>query len=125
MPGRAIAALLLVVHLVGCTAWEPIAVGPSELIQGERPESIRVHYSDGQQVVLSQPGLRNDSIVDMDPMRCSAGVCDRPGAAPLDGITTVEVRRVSVGRTVLNVVGGVAAVFVIGLLTWASDSGSA
>ena len=125
MPGRAIAALLLVAHLVGCTAWEPVGVGPSELVQGERPESIRVHYADGQQVVLTRPSLRNDSIVDLDPGPCSARACDRRGAAPLDGITTVEVRRVSVGRTVLNVVGGMAAVFVIGLLTWASDSGSA
>jgi hypothetical protein len=111
--------------MAGCTAWEPIGVGPSELIQGERPESIRVHYADGQQVVLSEPSLRNDSIIDLSSARCSTGSCDGPRAAPLEGITTVEVRRVSVGRTVLNVVGGMAAVFVIGLLTWASDSGSA
>ena len=86
---RAVAALLLVVHLAGCIkTWQPSPVGPVETITAN-PERVLIKLADGSKVVLREPRIENGSILSPD------------GSAVLDSVLVVETRRVSVAANVL------------------------
>ena len=104
--------LLLVPHLGGCTSWHPANVSPRQAIEDEQPTSIQVTGTDGTQMVLSFPTVENDSIVGWaqcpapSAMARAAGEltgCAPTGSTvrvPLNQVRSVQLRRVSVLRTV-------------------------
>lgn len=89
---RHIAALLLAVHLTGCHGWHPTTISPAQLIAEENPSTVRVTLTDGRQLTLVDPTIRNDSIV-FEIGRVTAGVV-------LSDVSTVEVRRFNADKTI-------------------------
>ena len=59
---RVIAALLLVL-LNACYSWRTTTISPAQLIPEEEPSIIRVTLTDGMQLTLRDPTIRNDSLV--------------------------------------------------------------
>ena len=99
---RAMAAFLLVL-LGGCQTWQPTSAAPSNVISEEAPSHVRVTRTDGQVVTLKSPIFRNDSLVAApdDPFSAPTGVAR-------SDIRSMEVRRLSKGRTAAFVAGAVA-----------------
>ena len=107
-----LALLLLVPHLGGCTSWQPATVSPRQAIEGERPSSIQVTNTDGTQMVLSYPTVENDSIVGRAQCPAPSAMaraggeqtrCAPTGSTvrvPLNQVRSVQLRRVSILRTV-------------------------
>jgi hypothetical protein len=95
---RGIATILLAIHLAGCSSWQSVGgVGGAE--------RVRVTRRTGEQIELTRPTIRGDSIV--------AGSI----AIPRSDVESVEVRRISAGRTLLLVAGIVVlfpAILVVG-----------
>jgi hypothetical protein len=60
---RPVAALLLVLHLAGCTSWHVETAPPAELIARKHPGRLRVEQSDGKRVMVYRPEVRGDSLV--------------------------------------------------------------
>ena len=59
---RVIAALLLVL-LNACYSWRTTTISPAQLIAEEEPSIVRVTLTDGRQLTLRDPTIRNDSLV--------------------------------------------------------------
>ena len=55
---RPLALSLLVVHLGACATWQPSTVSPRQLIEEERPPSIRVIRHDGTELGPARALLR-------------------------------------------------------------------
>lgn len=99
--GAAILTLVLVAH--GCMTWKQGSGGSRETL-AENPKKVRITLSDGRRVELNSPVLQGDSLVGS---RSRVRV-----AVPLDDVRSVEVRRVSVARTVLLTGAGVTALII-------------
>lgn len=99
---RPVALFLLVVFLAGCYTWRPTTVSPPELIEQEAPSQLRVTRRSGEQVKISDPQFRADSIIGDEI------------AVAVDDIREIRVRRFSTGRTLL-------LVFVAGSIAFAVD----
>ena len=120
---RAIAVVLLTLHLAACTSWQPTAVSPRRLIEEERPQSVRVTRFDGTNLVARNPVIRNDSIAVV------SGECRRlPGLEPryscptsplvaLDDVRGIAVRARS---SWVNPAFGLGMLFGVGLLVMAA-----
>lgn len=102
---RLIAALLLVL-LAGCHSWRPTTVSPQTLISAEQPSSVRVTLLNGETVTVESPTVRNDSIVGV--MDASVGVASRD-------VRSLEVRRLSIGKTI-GLGFGIAAGLLVALV---------
>ena len=105
---RPIAWLLLALYSAGCHTWRSETVSPIQLVSQDKPSLIRITTRGGTRVVVSRPVVKNDSVVGV-----TRGGPVRIGG---DEIGRLEVRRVSVGRTVglfLSISGALA---VVGLL---------
>ena len=85
---RVIAALLLVV-LNACYSWRTTTFSPAQLIAEEEPSIVRVTLTDGRQLTLRDPTIRNDSLVHEN------------GRAPvvLSDVSAVELWHFSVAKT--------------------------
>jgi hypothetical protein len=59
---RSVAVLLLVLHLGGCTTWQPVQISPREFIETEHPYKIRFRDSHGDWVHVSYPRAVGDTI---------------------------------------------------------------
>ena len=105
---RLVALLMLVLHLTGCYAWQPVTVGPRQLIEEEQPGQIRILQTDGMQVLLDGPTIRDDSIVGIPGRLRTATI-----RIALSDIGSVEVRRISTPKTVGTVV--LTAAFVLAI----------
>jgi hypothetical protein len=79
---RGIALILLVIHLAGCSSWQAV----NDVGSANR---VRVTRLSGEQVELTQPTVRGDTIV--------AGSI----AIPRSDVERLEARRLSAGRTLL------------------------
>ena len=108
---RPVALLMLVTFLSGCTTWRPTTLSPAQVIEEGGASSIRVTRSDGTQVTVARPVVRNDSIAALEQACQNSSVAGgRFGCqevmrtiVPLDDVAGVEVRRWSLGRTTLLV----------------------
>ena len=124
---RAVALLMLVLHLGACTTWRPAAVAPRQLVEQEMPPSIRVRTLDGRQVVVRSPHIVRDTIFGvvkacrMSFQSQSGSVCEllETPLAPLADVQGVEVGRISAGRTVAAVLG--LTVLIVGVLAATAD----
>ena len=88
-PLRAVAALLLVIHLAGCIkTWQPSPVGPAETI-ATNPDRVMLTLADSSTVVLREPRIEEGEIISPD------------GRAKLDSVLVVETRQNHVMANVL------------------------
>ena len=100
---RVIAALLLV-QLTGCYSWHSTTISPSQVIAEEEPSNVRVTRTDGSQLTLADPFIRNRSIVSR---------LGQIGASVLlSDVSSLEVERFSVGKTV-GLILGITVGFVV------------
>jgi hypothetical protein len=94
---RAVLLLLLLLNLTACSTWQSVGpVSPSQFIETEKPERVRVYMRGGGQAELESPSVEGDALV-------------APNVSmPLADIIGLEVREFSLDRTML-LLGGVAA----------------
>lgn len=59
---RLVALCLLGFQISACASWQPSTVGPSQLIQEERPQAVRVTHIDGRSQVIRNPTIARDSV---------------------------------------------------------------
>jgi hypothetical protein len=98
MRARQFASLIVtVLYLAGCTTWRVQPVAPQQLVDTDRPERVRVHTKQGQQLVFEQPFIRNDSLLGQ--------VDGYPTRIALDEIAQVEKKQALPGNTAFLVVG--------------------
>ena len=96
---RAVLLLFLVLHLTACMSWQSAATpSPSQFIEAEQPDRVRVTTQDGTQVELENPSVEGDELV-------ASGGFSMPSA----DVVILESRKFSMDRTVLLVLGGVLA----------------
>jgi len=110
---RAVALLMLVLHLGACMTWQPSPISPRQWIEEEQPKLVRVTTTDGSQVVLSDPRIDDDSLGlsvsgQLRPCHDSANLAC-PRSVPLDSISTVE-------GPYQHVAGSLAAIAVVVLV---------
>jgi hypothetical protein len=126
---RPVTAFLLAL-LAGCQTWQPTTGNPQTLLPREQPTSVRLTLPDGALVTISDPVLRNDSIVSQRAVAPTAQSTEfavsasntTPGilSMALADIRSLEVRRFSLMKTI-----AFAAVIVGISLTWANTVGVA
>jgi len=98
---RAVLLLFLLLHLTACQTWHSVsldAISPAQLIEEDQPDRVRVTGGGVLDLELVSPSVEGDQLV---------GAGDF--SVPLEDILRLEVRRFSVGRTVMWVAVGVGA----------------
>ena len=108
---RAPAALMLLLHVAGCTTMQPIERPYEVALPQASPETARVVTMEGYRVTVGSPEIEGDEISGerLDDRNRVTGIT---WEWPLDDIRQIEVRKVDVPRsvtTVLLVAIGVAA----------------
>ena len=114
-PTRRLVAALLLLATTGCQTWVPSTMSPSNLVTSEAPSSVRVTRTDGDVLTIREPVIRNDSIVS------AAEDQIEPVGVPTRDATSVEVRRLNPGKSLLLAAGVVA--IALGWTTVATGSG--
>ena len=108
---RLIAALLLAVHLTGCYNWHTPTISPAQIIADEQPAKVRVTQTDGTRLTLDDPTIQNDSIRGRSGPGIIFSLFAPSSSVALSDVSTIEVRRLSAGKTPGAVVG-------VPLLAW-------
>ena len=96
---RAALMLFLVLNLTACQAWHSVSldvISPAQLIEEDRPDRVRVTGGEVLEREVVAPSVEGDQLV---------GAGDF--SMPLSDILGLEVRGISLGRTVLMGFGGV------------------
>ena len=98
---RARACVVLLLNLTACSTWQSVGpISPSQLIEEDQPDRVRVLMRGGTELELESPSVAGDELV-------------APGVSmPLADIIRLEVRAFSRGRTALSAFGLLAVVFV-------------
>ncbi len=108
---RAVLLLFLVLHLTACMSWQSAATpSPSQFIEAEQPDRVRVTTQDGTQVELENPSVEGDELVALGGF-----------SIPFADIVILESRKFSMDRTMLAVLGGVLALPVALVLAIIAD----
>ncbi len=113
---RAVLLLFLVLHLTACSTWQGIATtSPAAVIEATQPDRVRVTMPGGIQMELENPSVEGDELVGYAEryervggrliQTSSVGY----GSVPVADIIMLEVKKFSMGRTVLLVLGGFVA----------------
>lgn len=116
---RRLAATLLLsaATLGGCQTWQRVEAPLPRTLAAVRPDSIRVTRHDEERVVLHGPRIVDQTLFGD---RCG-DPCMRPEtpvALALEEVLSVEVRRLSWGRTIVGaVLGTVVGRFVYAMIT--------
>ena len=99
---RAVLLLFLLLNLTASSTWQSVGpVSPSQFIEAEQPERVRVYMRGGGQVELESPSVEGDALV-------------APNVSmPLADIIGWEGREVSRGRTMILLSGVAAGVLVV------------
>ena len=102
---RPFVLMILVVHLQACfSTWQPSTVSPSQVIEAEEPQEVRITRTNGEQVTIRGPEVWADSIAGTEG--------GDPVSVGLSDIGRIEVKHFSAGRVMglgfLMVVGAVA-----------------
>ena len=117
----ALLMLMLVPHLTGCFAWQPVTVSPQQLIEDEQPNRVLVYRIDGSSVELTElrveTGFISGLLPEVLPVRRTVRIA-------FTDIAKVEWRRLhtrkTVGAVVLTGAGVALAVVFLAVFT---DSG--
>lgn len=99
---RRFIAALLIALLTGCHSWQPTTVSPRAVILEEQPLSVRFTLTNGEIMTVTDPLMRNDSIVSTE-----AGMA----AVASQDVRLLEVWRFSTVKTIGFAVGIVALAF--------------
>ena len=113
---RAVLMLFLVLNVTACQAWHSVsldAISPAQLIEEDRPSSVRVTTSEVNELELIAPRVEGDDLVAANGF-----------SMPLSDILGLEVRGVSMGRTLLIGLGGIVAVPVLFVVAILVDCGT-
>lgn len=110
--------LLLV--LVGCKTWEPVATTPQRLVADTRPSLVRVTKGDGDQLTLKSPMFLNDSLISVTLPPSGTFLPPLRVGVPADEVASLEVGRVSVVRSI-----ALAGVIFAAAVGWAGSQRSA
>ncbi len=98
-------SLLMLLPLVGCVTWTPAGMSAEALLQQpEPPERVRVVTSEGMELVLEAPVIRAGALV----------ATGAPGAVLVRDVTSLEVEKVSIARTIGLALPGVIILAVVG-----------
>jgi len=111
---RAVLLLLLLLHLTACQTWQSVsldAISPAQLIEEDQPDRVRVSGGDVLEREVVSPSVEGDQLV-------GAGGF----SMPLEDVLRVEVRGLSLGRTISAGVGVYAAVIVAVVISWALEN---
>ena len=101
-------ALVLILPLTGCVTWAPAGMSAEALMQQpEPPERVRVVTGEGAELVLEAPVIRAGALV----------ATAAPGAVLIEDVTTLEVEKISVARTVGLALPGAVVLAVVGLVS--------
>ena len=96
---RAVLLLFLLLNLTACSTWQSVGpVSPSQFIEAEQPDRVRVTVRDGTESVLEEPSVEGDELV--------GSVEEASVRVPFGDIFRFEARRFSTVRTLGAVVGG-------------------
>ena len=111
---RAVLLLFLVLNLTACYTWQGVATtSPAGVIEATQPDRVRVVVRGEGEVELANPSVEGDQLVGAD------GV-----SLPVEDILALEVRNLSVLRSIfagLGIVYGVAGAI---LLAACAESGT-
>ena len=113
---RAVLMLFLVLNVTACQAWQSVsldAISPAQLIEEDRPNRVRVTGGEVLEREVVAPSVEGDQLV-------GAGGF----SMPLSDIRGLEVRGVSMGRTLLIGLGGIVAVPVLFVVAILVDCGT-
>lgn len=103
--GLILLVLLLVLPLAGCLTWAPAGMSAEALMQQvEPPERVRVITSEGDELILIAPVIRAGALV----------ATRAPGAVLLRDVATLEVEKLSIGRTIGMAIPGVIILTFVG-----------
>lgn len=123
--------LLAAALLPACVTWKTDNVAPVQTLNEPSPRRLRVTLTDGSQVVLTSPRIKNDSLVGNAPavkrqVNFSSGT-DVPGrpagrmAIALPLVASTEAQRTHVGRSIATGTG--VGVLIFGVVVMAAFSG--
>ena len=102
---RAVLLLFLLLNLTACSTWQGVATpSPSQFIEAEQPDLVRVTTQDGTELELENPSVEGDELV------ASGGF-----SMPLADIIGLEVREFSMDRTMILLGGVVVGVLVVAM----------
>jgi hypothetical protein len=111
---RAVLLLFLLLHLTACQTWHSVsAASPSQFIEAEQPDRVRVSGGGVLDLELVSPSVEGDQLV-------GAGGF----SMPLEAVLRLETRGFSLDRTVLAVLGGVVLLpvaLIVGVIIHCSD----
>lgn len=114
----AIACLLLLAYVPGCTSWHVGTPTPAQFIQDEQPNRVRVTRVDGSTIMLHTPSVQGDSLYGKrETLTPRSEPTTEPFTIPLAEIESVAVRKFSAGKTLL-LLGGITGVV---LIAWVID----
>ena len=113
---RAVLLLFLLLSLTACSTWQSIGpVSPSQFIELDQPERVRVYMRDGRQVILERPAVDGDELVAsgvsivLEGGRSGPTLSARRDALrqrlswPLADVLRLDVRRFDAARTIVRV----------------------
>ena len=111
---RAVLMLFLLLNLTACSTWQGIATtSPAAVIEATRPDRIRVVVPAGIQMELENPAVEGDQLVGGGYERVGGRLIHTNsvgyGSVPVADIIMLEVKKFSMGRTLLLVLGGFGA----------------
>ena len=99
-------SLVLVLPLAGCLVWTPAGMSAEALIlQPEPPERVRVVTNEGDELILVAPVIRAGALV----------ATGAPGAVLISDVTSLEVEKVSIARSIGLALPGALILTVVGI----------
>jgi len=109
---RRVAAIVVVCLLAqSCTSWQTQPGAPGQVLASKTPERVRVNRPDGSRVELVHPVISGDTLSGNRP----GSPADDPAgriAMPLSEVQSVDIQRVSAGKTVL-LIGGLGLTAIV------------
>lgn len=113
-PGRrrAIALILLVTHLAGCTQWAPVTQPLPETIEKNPKADVRITLQDGKRLELSHVRLVPDSIIGLNLVGSSESGVPEPWDEP----DTVAVALADISRMEIEKGAGSAPAIIAGVV---------
>ncbi|MDH4063463.1 MAG: hypothetical protein OEW19_03620, partial [Acidobacteriota bacterium] len=111
---RAFVALFTALSLPACSTWSTQSRPPQEIVLSQQPDQVRLSLADGSRLIVYHPAIDGDRLVAWTRSDRSGS----PDASiPLAEIRSVEVHKISPGRTVAAVVAVGVGVTLLVILT--------
>ena len=109
---RTLVWALLFAYLPACTSWHVVGPTPAEYVQSQRPGRIQVIRTDSSRVRLRRPAILGDTLVGTVGGGLVRGDTAHQVRVALGDVRAVEVRELSIGKT-LGLCFGVSLVLAL------------